>query len=363
MNVSIIKALSLPGFVTDAEIQQLCTVEPVIGAVASEVCVGAEGLSKPLMRIAGIDQSVDGMNGVVLSTPDGRPVAVVHRKYHEQGNPVAFHALHSYIRERGSARHEVTSTRPSYVIKKVRERLNAILDAKSSRHSNMYGSTIGQVLQSLFNSNVTNQTVEVKADKLMSLLDAIKSGSMGVVGTAVFDDLYAKCDAVTKARSLSRQRAKDEIVDRKWWYVVNHGDYGFALYKTHIMNPTVTPDVVLGWSNGGTVAAHTVMEHQGWFKSLDHMQQAAPELYQEFYVQLVMTKQMTQSLRSTNPYVYQPIIESHVSMFGGTVAEKPSPLQALLPNGDFYYPESGLASWTYTARDAKTGSYTLLERI
>ena len=361
MNLTIIKSLSLPGFVTDAEALDLCSREPHMAAFVSEVCVGAEGLSKPLMRISGINQAVDGVPGVVLSTSEGRPVALVYRKKTEEGMPLAFHALHCYIRDRGNSRHEIASTRASYVVKKVRERLGAITNAKSGRDESMFASTFSQVLSSIQSTNIS-QKVEVRADKLLTLLNAIKTGGAGIIGTSDFDSLYAQCDTISKSRAVSLARAKEEVIDRKWWFVVNHGDYGFAVYKTQ-MNTGVSPEAAANWGNGTPAIANSTMELQGWFKSLNHMQQIAPDLYQEFYVQLVMTKQMVQALRPVDPYPAQVMVRQNC-MFDGSIIDKPtSDVCSLLPMGDFYFAEAAVASWTYSNRDAKTGSYTMLERI
>lgn len=362
MNYAILKALSIPGMVSDADIATVLTHTPKVAHLISDLCIGAGGVAAPLMRIGGVDVvNENGLGCIVLSAPNGTPVMFV-RQFMDESTPI-YHveALHVNLLERGKNRGSIESARIPYIVKRVRSSIEKMNNGLDDRTGSMFNSLVGQITDNVRSNVVRNRNMEVDAVMLYDILNAMREGLP--VDTANVDMLRDRANTVLSSRSTAMKRLKDEYINRKWWMISNHGDYGFSVHTASPHQSLDPAAVISGHIASHNMSKHATIEHVGWFKSLEQMAADAPDLHSELYVQMVLSKQTHEATHPTSQYSRPTRYNKH-SMFNADASAYNSPdHHLLLPNGDFYDTHSAMASWTYSACNAKTGSYCLLERV
>lgn len=358
MNVNILKALTMPNMVSDAE---LSVLTPRMASLVGDLCMGSD-LSNPIMRIGGINVADDDGDGcVALTNPaDGNPVLYV-RSYMD-GTDVMYgvQAMHTHLLERGGNRHTVESKRIPYIVNKVRSRIGAVLKM-SGRGPSMFNSAVNQIVSHYQKDYVSSSTMTVEASLLFGILESIQQNLP--INTQMVADLSEKAGKVMNSRSIAAKQLEENFVKRKWWFVTNHNDYGFMLQTVEAEPSLRAADILSGRVSNLNVHSMMKFDTLGWFKSLDHMQRLNPDLYTEFYTQLVFTKQIYESNPVPHDGYMTDVPHNFRSMSGENVVRH-SPLHHLmLPRSDFYHEGAALASWVYSNCNAKTASYALLERV
>lgn len=362
MNHAILKALSVPGMVSDADIANVLTHTPKVAHLISDLCIGAGGVAAPALRIGGVDViNENNLGCIALSSPNGFPVMYV-RQYMDDSTPMFYvESLHVNLLERGKNRNAIESARIPYIVKRVRPSIDKMNANSDSRTKSMFNSLAGQIMDNVRSNVVRNPDMQVNAAMLYDILNAVREGLP--LDTGNVDILRDKAHAVLGSRSAAVKRVKDEYINRKWWMISNHGDYGFSV---HTVSPHLSLDVtavINGSLPSHALERYATLEHKGWFKSLEQMAADAPDLHSELYVQMVLTKQTHEATRTSSQYGRPARYNKH-SMFNADAGTYNSPdHHLLLPNGDFYDADSAMSSWTYSQCHAKTASYCLLERV
>jgi hypothetical protein len=363
MNEAILKALSVPGMVSDSDIGNVLTKTPKLAHLVSDLCIGVGGVATPSLRVGGVDVvNENNLGCIALSSPDGAPVMLV-RHYMDGDIPMFYaEALHVNLLERGKNRNAVESARIPYIVKRVRSSIDKMNANSNSRTKSMLNSLVGQITDSVRSNVKHTASIQVEAAPLYDILNALREG-LPIDMTNV-DVLREQAHVVLNSRRAAIRRFKDEYVARKWWMITNHGDYGFSV---NVVTPRPSIDVTAVIN--GSVSSHTMsqyvdIEHKGWFKSLEQMAVDAPDLHSELYVQMVLTKQTHEATRAVSQYTRGNTYFKHSLFDKDTTLTLNAPTHMrMLPHGDFYDAASAMSSWTYSACHAKTASYCLMERV
>lgn len=362
MNEAILKALSVPGMVSDADIANILTKTPKVAHLISDLCIGAGGVAAPSLRIGGVDViNENNLGCIALSSPNGAPVMFV-RQYMDGDIPMFYvEALHINLLERGKNRNAVESARIPYIVKRVRPHIEKLNANSDSRTKSMFNSLVSQITDNIRSNVVRNPDMQVSAAMLYDILNAVREGLP--VDMVNIDMLRDKAHTVLDSRSAAMKRFKDEYVNRKWWMISNHADYGFSVHTVSVHLSIDVTAAINGAIPSHMIEKYATMEHKGWFKSLEQMAAEAPDLHSELYVQMVLTKQTHEATRTTSQYD-RPDKYNKRSMFNDDAGTYRYPdHHLLLPHGDFYDAASAMSSWTYSQCHAKTASYCLLERV
>jgi hypothetical protein len=374
MNVNILKALSVPGLIPDAKIAQLVSFQPRLANLISDLCIGANGLSAPVLRLGGIDLRGENSNSgvVVLSTPSGNPLANVYQVGDPPfGNDPATWGVESYythLLERGQNRNSIESVRIPYVVNKVRAKIPTLVAAADKRNVDMFCSVVDQMLGSLRSGLNTTTDVTLKVKEVYAVMQSILDGTL--VDTTLVQHMHKTCAKIIDSKQHVFDRVKNEFVLRKFWHVTAHGDYGFNVKKVYVTPTTDTVDHVtekVAANSFGTrdfIRNRMTIEDKGFFKSFAHMATVAPDLHAALYVQMVLTKQ-TNMATTTGRHMYTSWpVSTASSMFGGgeMLTGAPDYLE-LMPNGDAYDANAACASWTYSQTNTKTSAHALFECV
>ena len=351
MNLNVLKALSVPGLVSDSAIMDLLHYNPQAARIVSDLCIGSGGIAAPELRLGGVDVigTESHKGAVVLATPDGFPVCEV--------KATSVTSYYTHLLSRGGERETIESSRPSYIVNRVREKIGRMRSAAGEKQRSMYVSSVGQIADYFRSRGNQSQTMSVTAQTIYDLTNSILNGLP--VDTGAMQTLHVQAQSLISSKSEMLRGLQEELLDRKWWFVANHGDYGFAVYKPTF--PSTLTAKVLVDSMGRGELQQSQMNPIGWFKSLAHMQQVCPDEYNNFYVQLVMTKQVIGSM-GRDVYKWSAPIKRE-SMFGRLDVSADYDLRPFCPSGDFFIPEAALSSWSYSETNAKTGTYFMMECV
>lgn len=364
MNLKFLRALSYDASVTDVELMRLCEYnDGLLARAVTEICTCAGGsLTSPTFRIGAVDM-YDGnnANAVILCDNNAHPRLSI-RQVMEDGKAVihAFTIVDVRVKDSGKDYRVFKSTRPAYIAKCVAETHNKILGFDNDMYAkSMLCSLSNQIISSI-NTEKTYANIEVDANTLLAMLNAING--VGQVDSLTFDNLRSTAEKRVAALTLKSDRVKDEIMSKKYWFVQNYGEYGFRV-ATVVPDPVMTEHQVLTNQASPFVLANTPV----FYRSLADMQARNPNEYQQFYVQMVMSKNVVGSLNTSRSIGYTSGRVQSKSMFdyvfNTPFIERDAEHLQLMPTGDFYFREGGIAGWWYSYINVARPSWNLFEQV
>jgi hypothetical protein len=364
MNVNMLRALCYDAHYTDADLIKLCEFEDgILARAVTELCTCAGGsISAPTFRIGGIDIHDGDHNAVILCNDAATPLLSV-RCFHEDGKGhLMVKAIPEVrLKERGKSTREVTSTRVPYLVKVVAAKASKIKEHSGAEvRLKMLDNTATQITRDIYKDNDDTTLLSVNATAIMGLVNAINGTAP--VDVSVINELQTRAEEVINKTARRDNRVQEEILNKSFWFVENYGEYGFRVVDI-VPNPVAT---VRNLPNANT-HAFTTNGASKFYRSLEDMQQRNPELYQRFYVQLMMTKSVIQSGgANVNRAVMYHSTGSKLtgtSMYDHSRYDYHREHLTLFPFGDFYNRDAGAAGWWYNTCSVARASYHLFEQV
>lgn len=227
----------------------------------------------------------------------GFPVLTMFATSQEKRNGDREDALaintHRYsINEKGE-RHEVTSLRPAWVVKKVGGHLKKILDDADQEIKNQAKSAVAHAIDRIDSqcnrvNNASNTSVNVPADVLHAMTRVI-SGDMTRLEVPPYivsriDELKLKAQALYDNLSEFRERVSANVFGTKY-------AMGYYSYSNWAGKDRFFVAEALAEAGPDRYQPNCSLSTPKWFRSYADMRERDPELYNEIMPRLIIMKQ------------------------------------------------------------------------
>lgn len=293
---SILARLSLPGFVSTADVEALTSTDPQVAQLVADLCIGSGSLAVPNYYIG--STATRGRSSVspsvILTDATGFPLLSVKR-CGTQRNGLQGYSVSTIrdlrLKQRGSNQETLVSTKPTYLVQQIAKFSIAIGSQWRDNptlveavHAFTLGASKIQDQARVGGNYVTD--INVLNEITNFVLGNIPALSANARHHA---DIYARETGNTiAAKQNVKQKFHDAFVGKNFFICAAFADYGIAVSEASIANAStnISLDRFVG-------AAHQFITTTPFrmFRSFAHMQSVAPELHSEVFLQMAMNKQ------------------------------------------------------------------------
>jgi hypothetical protein len=231
----------------------------------------------------------------------GIPVAeLVH-----SGSTWSFKLTNSVeIKNRGSDRAEISSTKPQYIIKTIKKNYNVWggLMPKPLNFMSEIGACGDTVIEALINGSHISRTASLSVDTVIAIMQALEAGrGLNTISTEHQNNLRASYDHSQRNVELRENIAstfKANILDKEFYAVATLKETGFLMVTKVKAAASITDRHKFADATFALRFTHTHAIQV--FRSFDHFKEVMPQLAGDIDFQAEMMRQALRSIEIVN---------------------------------------------------------------